>query len=137
MNVALFGIVILALFLEGTVTSLPLVLVGLLLWAIVKQDTSVFFAAFFTGIFLDLFAVRFVGSANIYLLLFVLLILLYQKKFEIASFPFVFAASFFGSLGYLFVFGYDIVILKAVISSIIAVILFSILNLKSKALHFK
>src|SRR5882672_9795610 len=106
MNSLFLTIFFIALFLEGTVTNLPLVFVTLIVLTIAMRNLFLFVLAFFSGIFLDTFALRPLGETSIFLLLCVFLMLLYQRKYEINSYPFVFLASFVGSLIYLLTFGY-------------------------------
>src|SRR5258708_2181014 len=96
----------LSVFLEGTVTNLPLVVVCLLCLNILQRDPLIFIYTFLAGIFLDAFALRVLGMTSIYLLIVVFLIFLYQRKYEINTYPFVLIASFLGSLVYLLLFGY-------------------------------
>ncbi len=111
-------------FLEGTVTTLPLLLVLLLCLTIVKRDAVVFPVAFGVGLFLDVLTAKTVGLSSIFFILFVFLILLYQRKYEINSYPFVFFASFVGSSIFLLFFGYGGWFLQAIINSFIALVLF-------------
>ncbi|MBA3724131.1 MAG: hypothetical protein H0W89_04570 [Candidatus Levybacteria bacterium] len=90
-----------------------------------RRDAVVFVIAFIAGIFLDIFALRALGGTSIFLLLFVLLILLYQRKYEIYSYYFVMVASFIGASVFLVIFGYANIFTQAVISACMAVILFA------------
>lgn len=130
-------LLIASIFLEGTMTTLPLVFLCLLLVTIFMRNLFLFILAFLAGIFLDAFVLRPIGEASIFLLFIVFLILLYQRKYEINSYPFVMIASFFGSLVFLLLFGYGHAIEQAIISAIIAVFLFIIfrLNIKQVASH--
>jgi hypothetical protein len=114
---------------EGMVTSLPLVLVCLLCLTIVTRDSIVFLAAFVAGILLDAFALRPLGETSIFLLTFVLLILLYQRKYEIYSYQFVMVAAFIGGLLFLWIFGYAQAILDAVVGAIVAACFFALIRL--------
>jgi|SRR5216683_5219682 len=119
-------LLIVATFLEGTVTTLPLVFICLLCLTIFMRNLFLFIFAFLVGIFLDVFALRAIGETSIFLLFIVFLMLLYQRKYEINSYPFVLIASFLGSLVYLLLFSYQHVLWQSILSSIIAVILFGI-----------
>lgn len=110
-------------FLEG-ITTLPLVLIVLLCLYIVFKRPMLFALAFFTGLFLDLFLLRTLGQTSLFFLIFLILVLLYERKFEIRTVPFVFVASFLGSLFYLLTYGSDYVFAQALVSSVIAVLLF-------------
>jgi cell shape-determining protein MreD len=124
----------LAVLLEGSITTLPLTLVCLLCLTIIKRDDKVFIAAFIAGLFLDIFALRQVGGTSIFFLLFVFLLLLYQRKYEIYSTPFVLVATFMGSALFLFTFGYGNVLGQAVLSTLIAGVLFSFIRLLGNGL---
>lgn len=125
-NYLFLFIVILALFLEGTMTTLPLVFLCLVILTIFMRNLFLFVLAFLAGIFLDAFALRPVGETSIFLLLFVFLLLLYQRKYEINSYPFVFIASFVGALIYLLIFGYQHAYWLASLSAVFAVFVFGI-----------
>jgi cell shape-determining protein MreD len=127
--ILLLPLLIISVFLEGTITALPLVLVCLLCLTILKRDAVVFFAAFFAGLILDVLVVHRVGGASIFFLSYVFLILLYQKKYEINSYIFVAVSAFLGSLGFLGMFGYGNMFWQALVSSLIAVVLFAIFKL--------
>jgi len=119
-------LLIVSIFLEGTVTILPLVLICLFILTIFMRNLFLFILAFVAGMLLDVFALRQVGQTSIFLLLIVFLLLLYQRKYEINSYPFVLISSFVGSLVFLLLFGYGNVIVLAVLSSVIGVVLFGI-----------
>src|SRR5882724_4709879 len=121
--------ILLAIFilLEGTVTTLPLVLVFLLCITILKRDGVIFPIAFVAGLLLDLLTVQTVGEKSIFLIVFVFLVLLYQRKYEINSYPFVVFAAFFGSLGFGLLFAIGNVFGQALLSALVASILFMIL----------
>ena len=124
-------LLIIFIFIEGTVTTVPLVLIMLLCLAIIHKGNWVFFLAFFAGLLLDLFKLQILGGTSLFYLIFLFLVLLYQRKYEINTFPFVIIASFIGSMLYLFIFRYDDVLLLAGISSVVAILLFSILKIRS------
>jgi hypothetical protein len=133
---------VVSLFLEGTVTAIPLVLVGLICLTIFNRNLFMFFLAFIIGIFLDIFAVRTVGETSIFFLFMVLLIFLYQRKYEINSYPFVLIGSFAGSLIYLVIFGYAHVLRQAFANTVVAFLLFAIIRTVYRAtqeteVHFK
>ena len=132
MYISLLIVLFIAGILEGTVTTLPLVLVCLLCLTIIKRDTTVFFAAFFVGILLDVFTLHVVGGASVFFLLFVFLILLYQRKYEIYSYPFVMVASFFGSVLFLLSFSYKDVLVQSFVSAVIGIVVFAILRILGK-----
>jgi cell shape-determining protein MreD len=129
MSSFLFVFFIISIFLEGTVAKLPFVFISLVILTIAMRNLVLFILAFFAGILLDAFALRPIGETSIFLLLCVFLMLLYQRKYEINSYPFVLLASFVGSLIYLLVFGYAGAIWLASLSTIVAVLLFMIFRI--------
>jgi len=76
-------LIIISVFLEGTVTTLPLTLVCLLCLTIYKREGIVFLIAFLAGLLLDILRVNMVGESSLFFVVFVFLILLYQRKYEI------------------------------------------------------
>lgn len=116
----IFLVAILSLF----VASWPIVFILLTFLAFVSK-TWIFFLAFFMGIILDLMLFRFLGATSLFLTTFLFLIFLYEKKFEIYTLPFVLIVSFVGSALYLMIFGYNYVLQQAIVSSLIAVLLFA------------
>lgn len=105
-------------------TTIPLVLaVFLILGILVKEQVFVF--AFFAGIILDVLTIKSVGSSSLFFLIFLSFVMLYQKKYEINSYPFVLVSSFFGAYVYLLIFGRGSVV-QAELCSIFAVALFAI-----------
>jgi len=142
MNSLFLIIFFIALFLEGTVTNLPLVFISLVIITIAMRNLFLFLLAFISGIFLDAFALRPLGETSIFLLLCVFLMLLYQRKYEINSYPFVSLASFVGSLIYLLIFGYGNAFWLAGASIVVGLLLFMSFrignrNLESANLHLK
>ncbi len=123
---ALLIILFIVTLLEGTITTLPLVLIVLLCGLIINKRRTVFYAAFVSGLLLDIFLLQTPGGSALFLLLFLYLILLYQKKYEINSYPFVAVSSFVGSYLYLFIFGHSNILPLAVISCIIAFVLLAV-----------
>jgi len=118
--------------LESTITTIPLLLICLLCFAIAKRDMTVFLIAFFVGIWFDIATVHPVGATSLFFLLFIFLVFLYQRKYEIDSYPFVIMAAFLGSGIFLFVFGYENILFKAGISAFLAMLLFGIVTFQRK-----
>jgi cell shape-determining protein MreD len=87
--------------LESTIVSLPLVFLIILFAAVVLKNNDVFILAFFSGLFLDFLTLGTIGLSGLYFITVVMLIFLYQKKFEIESLNFVTITALMGSLGYL------------------------------------
>ena len=114
------------------ITTLPLVLIVLLCVAVIFEKTWIFALAFFMGLLLDLFQLRNLGQTSLFFIVFLIVVLLYEGKFEIKTNPFVFLSTFVGTFFYLIFFGYNYVFGQALVSSIIAVLLFKALSVKRK-----
>ena len=123
-NVLLIVLFFLAFLLEATVTTLPLVLLALLCLAVARRKSWVFSLAFISGILLDILLVRTVGITSLLFLIFLFIILLYERKYEIRTLPFVVISSFVGTLLYGMVFSLPFLFLQAVLSSIVTSIVF-------------
>lgn len=95
---------LLGIILEGTIWQLPITLCLLLIFFIFTKKASVFPLAFIAGLTLDVFRVDPIGLRSIFLILFLFLVALYERKFEIRSLPFVLTASVLGSSLYLLFF---------------------------------
>lgn len=123
MWIVLIFILILTTILEA-ITTIPLVLIALLCLTVIFEKTWIFAVAFFMGLILDLFQLRGLGQTSLYFIIFLIVVLLYEKKFEIKTKPFVFLSTFAGAFFYLLFFGYDYVFIQALVSAVIEVLLF-------------
>jgi len=129
---------ILAILLEATVISIPIVLDVLLVYFILSKKSRLLIFAFVAGIILDILRIRVLGLTSIFFMVFILLVFLYEKKFEIATYPFVFFAAFLGGILYLLMLNYSYVLEQAVMGALIAAILFKLLNnIKNQKLNIK
>ena len=126
--------------LQGSVTTLPLVILFFLNAAVVAKKTWIFPISFLTGLVLDILLLNPMGTTSLFLVIFLFIILLYDKKFDIQTFPFVFLASFIGSLTYFIaILHIPNIFTQAIISAVISTLSFWILvqfnkiNIKEKA----
>ena len=107
--------------------------------AVVAKKTWIFPIAFLTGLALDALLLNPLGKTSLFLAIFLFIILLYDKKFDIQTFPFVFLASFIGSFAYFIAFQIPNVFTQATASAAISTLSFWILvglnrfNIKEKA----
>jgi cell shape-determining protein MreD len=101
----------------------------LLCLAVVFEKSWIFAIAFFTGLFLDIFLVRTLGQTSLFFLIYLVIILLYESKFEIKTKPFIFFASFLGSLLYLLINNNSYIFAQAAVSALMAVLLFKALSI--------
>jgi hypothetical protein len=127
----IFSFIILLIFsvlAEGVVTTLPLTLVCLICFTIFRRDTSVFPLAFLAGLFIDIFRVQPLGVTSLFYICYLFLILLYKKKYEIYSIPFVMLSTFSGTFVYLLLFQSGASFMLALVSAGIAVVIFAVIN---------
>lgn len=117
-------ILLLAIILEGSLTFLPLVFLVLLVVAVKERQSWIFFLAFFAGIILDVFYLKTVGTTSIFFLSFLFLLLLYQRKFEIATYPFIAVSSFLGSFIFMIILGISTPFMEALVSVFIGLLMF-------------
>lgn len=103
------ALLIVSLFIESSFLSYPLVLGVLLMLAALYRHQAVLWIAFFSGILLDILTFHSVGGSSLFFLGALVLVSLYQRKFEIESPFFVGASVFVFSLlyGALFVHRYS------------------------------
>lgn len=129
MKLLAFILLIIALVLEASITTIPFVFLILLCLLVLSRENWVFIFAFAFGLVLDLVGFKTLGISSAFFVTFLFLVLLYQSKFEIATNAFIFFASFFGSFGYLMLLGYNNnLILQVILSSIIGLILFKLIQ---------
>lgn len=128
MKLAATIIFLFSLFLESSVTTLPLVFLTLLCLAVLTRKEWIFAIAFIAGLALDTLSFRALGQSSLYFIFYIFLVFLYEKKFEISTKYFIFIASFVGSFGFLLLFSYNNAVLQSLISSFIGVLIFSIFS---------
>jgi cell shape-determining protein MreD len=117
------------LILEASLTTIPFVLLILLVFTALLRANWLFVLAFVFGILLDLTGFKTLGLSSLFFCIILFLVLLYQSKFEISTGFFVLVASFLGSVGYLFLLGYrDNLIFQSIVSSIIGLLLFKVIQ---------
>lgn len=121
-----------ALILESTFTTVPLLFTVLTVYTIFKKQTRFFYAGFAGGIILDSLTVRVLGSSSAFFVIWLYLILLYDKKYEIRSSLFVCLSIFIGSTLYLYIFKYNYIFLNALIASAAGIVLYLILKKTEK-----
>lgn len=124
MRAVLFFLLFCSFFLEITITSMPLLLLVFLFFWLATRDPIIFVFAFVVGIFFDLQSVGTIGVSSLFFVLFLGVIVLYERKFEIETFPFVFASSAIGSCLFLLLLGYHHVLEQSLLTGLIAVALF-------------
>ena len=111
-------------------TTIPFPLAILGVSAVIFRKSWVFFTAFFLGLIIDLFQLRFPGQTALFFVIFVFFLFLYKRKFETRTLTFVFFATFLGGLIYLLIFGYNNVLVQSLINAVAGVLLFKFLWLR-------
>lgn len=110
------GLLVIFSFFQITITTLPLVLNSLIVFFIIKKQYWIFTLAILLGIFLDALLVRPLGESSLLFIFVLLLISFYERKFEIATLPFVVFSTFGASLLYLGIFGAKDIMIQVVVS---------------------
>lgn len=118
---------VISLILQGSVTTIPLVLILLLNLFIATKKTSVFVIAFFCGLLLDTMLGNPLGQTSIFYLLFLAIVFLYERKFDIQTFPFIFISSFLGSFAYLILYNNRFILMQSLTSALISIAFFFLL----------
>lgn len=117
------------------VTTIPFSIGLMTIFAVLLKRSWLFFLALGLGLFLDLIALRTLGYASLALTIFVFILFLYERKFETRTAAFVFISSFFGSIFYLMIFGYNNIFLQSLASSLLAVLAFKIIQNSTKSIN--
>ena len=131
--------ILILMLLQTSVTTLPLVLLFFLNTEVLSKKTWIFPISFLAGLVLDVLLLNPLGKTSLFLVIFLFIILLYDKKFDIKTFHFVFLASFIGSFAYFIAFQIPNVFTQATASAAISTLSFWILvglnrfNIKEKA----
>ena len=125
---ALFLIFLFAIsFFLISITTIPFVITCLVILTVFYKNPLLFLVAFISGIILDISLFRPPGETSLVLVLFLLLISLYGRKFEVRTVPFVFLSSFLGSFLYLWFFGYRMVFLQSLVNALLGVLIFGVM----------
>lgn len=110
-------------------TTVPLTIAWLLsLFAVQRDARTISILCLASGIIIDSVLVRPLGQTSVFLLAMLSIVSLYERKFEIASAPFLAASSFVGSTVFLTLFGYTNVVSQSIIATILTVIMFRTLK---------
>lgn len=102
-------------------------LIVILLLAVFRIRSWAFALAFLAGLILDLLRLGILGATSLFFLIFILTVLLYERKFEIQTGTFVFLISFLAGLLYLWLIGSTQIIWGALIASLFSVFAFKVL----------
>jgi cell shape-determining protein MreD len=133
MIIAALIIFLIALILETSITTLPLVLATLISVSVIAKKEWLFVLALILGVVLDALQLKTVGISSIFFVILIFLVVLYERKFEISTKPFVFISSFLLSTVYLVILGLtNGLLLQGLFCGIFAVFIFSFLKKLSK-----
>lgn len=125
---------IFSILIESGISTLPLTLLVILFGAVVTRRNEIFLLAFLSGLFLDVLTMRIIGLSSLYFTVFICVVFLYQKKFEIETVHFISGFSFLGALGYLILTGAKSPLAQALFVTLIISISFFILKVFTKPL---
>lgn len=123
---------VLAILLEGTLTSLPLVIMLLLIIGTQMRSNDVFFVGFFSGLLLDVLLVRPLGETSVYFLVVLFLLFLYDRKYEVSSPLFVTLVTFIASSIYVLIFPVPGSFFQIVVVTLMAFLGYSALQMITK-----
>jgi len=121
----------------SAITTIPFSIGLLVIASVLFKKSWVFFLALGLGLFLDLTMIRPLGYTGLVLTIFAFILFLYERKFETQTVAFVFISTFFGSVFYLWLFGYQMVFLQAFINALSAILFFKIVISKLKSQNSK
>ena len=128
MKTTVIVLLLLSFVAQGVSTTLPISLLMLLLSYVVFREEWVFVVGLFGGLIVDVLAVNTIGYSSMYLIGFLLVVSLYERKFEIQTREFVFIASFIGSIVYFLLFSAKIGIVESIVVAVCGIGLFEILT---------
>ncbi len=114
-------LLLVSIFLESTLITVPLTLLLIIFAAVTVKNNDIFILAFLGGLLLDFLTLGTIGLSSAFFVLFVTIIFLYQKKFEISSLNFIALISFLGSIIYLFLTNSNHLISEALVATIIMI----------------
>ncbi|HBB76463.1 MAG: hypothetical protein A2186_04515 [Candidatus Levybacteria bacterium RIFOXYA1_FULL_41_10] len=115
---------LLALLIEGSATTLPLTFIVLIVYTILKRDERILIVGFIVGLILDILTLNTLGITSLFFVLFLSLVLLYEKKLEITSIYYLVLFSFSGALVNSYLKHSDNLLLISTLSAFIAVLIF-------------
>lgn len=106
---------------ENVYLSIPLVFDAILFTYILRRDSFIFPIALGVGILFDAISLEEIGIRSLFFLSFLFLVMLYERKFEIQTYPFVFFSSFIGGVVYLFFFNHSMILPQALFNSVLVI----------------
>ena len=125
-NIILVILLFIAMIIESSIASIPLVLDIIIILYIFEKKSWIFVATFVSGLFLDVLLVRVLGQTSLFFVIFLFILSLYERKFETSSIYFALFSSFLGSLIFLILAKENFIFQNSIISAIFTVVLFMI-----------
>lgn len=130
---------LLSIIAQASVTVFPLSMIVFLLWYLHErtdlkggQTEIVFLTAFFVGLLLDMLTFRILGLTSLFLVSFLFVLSLYERKFEINTIPFVLLTAFGGVSSFMLFFGHDHALTASFVGTLIAVVGFVVLSFMTR-----
>lgn len=117
-----------SLIFEGTFVSVPFFVVSVVLTAVIFRSQRMIVTVFLLSILYDVITLSQIGQTSMFSLLLIVLILLYERKFETKTLPFVFFMSLIASSLYLLLFGSYAFFIQLAISVLYGTVAFFILE---------
>lgn len=118
------GFFTLVLFIETSITTLPLLIGGLVFFAVTSRKDWVFLIAVITGFIFDVLTLRTIASTSIFFTILVFLIFIYENKFETETVLFVFLSTFISSFIFLIFLGFGNLILQSLVVATLTSLIF-------------
>jgi cell shape-determining protein MreD len=122
--VFLFLLFCFAILFESTLVQIPLTLIIFCILTVIYKEEWIFPVSLCSGILLDALNFRPIGATSLFFLLFLFVVFLYEKKFELRSVWFVIFIVGIGSLLFLLIFGHTLLVVQVAVSVGVAVFLF-------------
>lgn len=80
--------------------NIPLLVSGIIFFAVLFQEYGIFLLTFCFGVLLDVFSFAPLGASSLFFTVMLFLLFLYGRKYEVASMPFVVVFSFLANVLY-------------------------------------
>lgn len=118
----------LIMLLQSSFTTLPFVVATFVLLATFYRKDWVVFVAFLCGILFDIMSFKTIGATSIFLVAMIFLIYVYQNKFEIGNYRFVFISVFVSSFFFLFFMNFNNIFSPSLFMGLVSSVVFYFLQ---------
>jgi len=119
-------LVLAAIFFESVFTTIPIVFLTVVVLYVIQKQAWILALAFSAGLFLDIMLVRQIGTTAFFLTCFLFLVFLYERKYEVQSYWFVFFSTIGGSLLYTLFFRGEVLIGESIAAALLSLLLFEV-----------